>query len=552
MLLPLLRPFGPALLVALLVAVAAGALSDAGASSAARIATGATVHPGVRHALAQSPRVRVLVTLRQPPALRAPRLDVDAVRSQVASAQAAVLQDLPTAEFDLLYRYQALPALAGQVSEAGLEALAQDPNVEEIALDGEGSAATTQSLPLIHAAEAHTSGLTGAGIIVAVLDSGIDTDHADLSDNIAFEACFLAGGGCPGGPHPAEDDHGHGTNVSGIITSKGTVAPLGVAPDAGIAAYKILNSAGTGFFSDWAAALDDIIANHPEVDIVNMSLQSSLDCALAGPVGDAITALRKQGVPTFISSGNHGTKNSFTVPSCITDGLSVGAAYDANVGTVNGWKTACTDSPTSADLITCWSDSDSSLDLLAPGARITSTGRGGGTSTFIGTSQAAPHAAGVAALLLKAAPGLSVDDIELRLEATGMMLTDDLNDSDDATSRMTPRVDARVALATDLAADYDGDGCPTGQEFGPNEQQGGQRNPVNEWDYFNPTKDGLNRVDDVLIVLRQYFVDQGNANYTEQTDRSQIGPNAWNLGPPDGLQRVDDVLMALAQYFHDC
>ena len=100
--------------------------------------------------------------------------------------------------------------------------------------------------------------------------------------------------------------------------------------------------------------------------------------------------------------------------------------------------------------------------------------------------------------------------------------------------------------------DTDGDGCPDMREAGPSPYSGGQRNFLNSYDYFNPTHDGQNRIDDILAVVDQYFVDQGNPSYTAGTDRTLIGSNAWTLGPPDGKQRVDDILNALHQYFHDC
>jgi hypothetical protein len=85
--------------------------------------------------------------------------------------------------------------------------------------------------------------------------------------------------------------------------------------------------------------------------------------------------------------------------------------------------------------------------------------------------------------------------------------------------------------------------------------QGGLRDPFNPYDYFNPTKDGLNRVDDILAVVGQYFIDDpvGMPDLTSQTDRTALtGGNAWNLGPPNGQQRVDDILAVIKQYFHDC
>jgi hypothetical protein len=110
-------------------------------------------------------------------------------------------------------------------------------------------------------------------------------------------------------------------------------------------------------------------------------------------------------------------------------------------------------------------------------------------------------------------------------------------------------------------ADYDGDGCPDSKEGGPNELAGGRRNPQNPHDYFNPSADGVNRVDDILLVVQAYFDDDSDGNpglppyepgYNPDYDRTYVGPLAWNLGPPNGLQRVDDILNQVKQYFHDC
>lgn len=100
--------------------------------------------------------------------------------------------------------------------------------------------------------------------------------------------------------------------------------------------------------------------------------------------------------------------------------------------------------------------------------------------------------------------------------------------------------------------DTDGDHCGDGAELGPSHQAGGERDPTDQWDYFNPSGDGLNRVDDILLVVRQYFVDQGNPNYTQATDRTSVGPQLWRAGQPNGTQRVDDILTAVHNYFNDC
>jgi hypothetical protein len=109
-----------------------------------------------------------------------------------------------------------------------------------------------------------------------------------------------------------------------------------------------------------------------------------------------------------------------------------------------------------------------------------------------------------------------------------------------------------------------GDGCPDYKELqatAGSQTAGGLRDPFNPYDYFNPTHDGLNRIDDILAVVRQYFHDDTDPppglppysqDYNPDTDRTPVGPNVWNLGPPDGTQHVPDILAVLKQYFHDC
>jgi hypothetical protein len=143
--------------------------------------------------------------------------------------------------------------------------------------------------------------------------------------------------------------------------------------------------------------------------------------------------------------------------------------------------------------------------------------------------------------------------------------------SADVTLDSTPPLDCNDGAVSsqpftklnNLSLDHDGDiddegerpdSCPSWDELGSDEEAGGMRDPFNPWDYMNPTKDGLNRVDDILAVVNQYFIDANDPAYTDQTDRTSLipGPNAWNLGPPNGQQRVDDILNAVKSYFHDC
>jgi len=120
-----------------------------------------------------------------------------------------------------------------------------------------------------------------------------------------------------------------------------------------------------------------------------------------------------------------------------------------------------------------------------------------------------------------------------------------------------PPSEIRLLRCTDpsCSADTDGDVCDDVREMqqtSGSEMAGGGRNAKSPYDYFNPTGDRKNRIDDILAVIDQYYVDEGNSGYNPDTDRTLLGPDAWDTGPPNGLQRVDDILNSVKQYFHDC
>lgn len=101
--------------------------------------------------------------------------------------------------------------------------------------------------------------------------------------------------------------------------------------------------------------------------------------------------------------------------------------------------------------------------------------------------------------------------------------------------------------------DSDGDGCPDNDELSDTPSAGGLRDPFNRFDYFNPTADGQNRVDDILAVVAQFGIDDPDPNYDPGTDRTSLtGGNDWNLAEGNGQQRVDDILASVKQFGHDC
>jgi subtilisin family serine protease len=407
----------------------------------------AKVSPDVYAALGSAARVPVLVVLRDTGGTAGSQSTTRG--DAIADVQGSVLADLHPGEFQLTHRWGHISGLAGEASLSALAKLEAHPEVEKVGLPGMKYATSAESVPLMLGNEAHALGFTGKGVPVAVLDTGIENTHPDLFDAIAAEACFCAICRCPdgsssqSGPGSAKDDSGHGTNVSGIINSPGRVSPVGVAPDTSIVAVKVLGPNGGGD-QGILSGLDAVLAN-PSIKVVNMSLgggRFSTVCDSADAAnalyGRALADLRSRGTVTFVASGNNGFTDSVTTPACINAAVAVGAVYDANVGGIR-WS-VCPDGTTAPDQVTCFSNSSPLVELLAPGALITSAGVGGGTSTEGGTSQATPHASGAAAVLLEANPGLSADAIVSVLKETGIGINDPRN------GLTLPRINLKAAL----------------------------------------------------------------------------------------------------------
>jgi subtilisin family serine protease len=445
-------------------------------AAAAPPASAAAVGEDVEALVAAAGRARVIVFLQAPamerPARGAPPAlpaagEAGERAGAVALVQDRVLAGLGPDAFHLARRFARVPALAGEVTAEGLGRLRRDAAVLAVDLDEGGTGSLAESVPLVNAHDVAALGWTGAGATVAVVDSGVDTDHPDLADDLVAEACFCSGGFgcCPGGvpsrigAGSAEDDHGHGTHVAGIVTSGGAVAPAGVAADAGIVAVKVLDSANTFCCSsDVVAALDWILDSRPDVDVVNMSLGTTAlfsgrcdrATSYTRAFAAAIEALRARGTLVVVSSGNRAESRRMSAPACVESAVSVGAVYDADVGGVS--FSVCSDSSTAADKVTCFSNTSEATDLAAPGAFVTATGLNGGTATFVGTSQAAPHAAGCAAALREAFPSVDDDVLEAALKATGVAVVDPKN------GQVLPRIDCLAALEGLACADADADG----------------------------------------------------------------------------------------------
>lgn len=275
----------------------------------------------------------------------------------------------------------AIGAVAGRVPASAIADLRADPDVAFVEEDGiaetQGKPAPSppaQSTPWgISRVNAPLSGNTGAGIKVAVIDTGIDLNHPDLAANLHTGANFVSTSGAP------EDDNGHGSHVAGTIGAvDNTVGVVGVAPGAALYPVKVLDRRGSGSWSAVAAGITWAADNG--MQIANMSLGGGASSTLE----NACTYASGKGVLLVAAAGNSGDGSTSTTE------LGYPAAYSTVVAV------GATDS---SDRLASFSNTGSFVEVCAPGVGVLSTTKGDKYTTLSGTSMASPHAAGMAALL---------------------------------------------------------------------------------------------------------------------------------------------------------
>ncbi|WP_433427658.1 S8 family serine peptidase [Nonomuraea sp. CA-141351] len=405
-------------------AAAAPTAAPTAATSAAQQATSATpwIEPKLSERVAAAGKIRVNVVSKT-------RADLPD-----AAASGQVVQQLSR-----------FPLVTLHVDQAGLDRLAKLPSVVSVTEDRPVRPVLAESIPLIGADKTRAAGKTGAGSVVAVLDTGVAVNHPFLQDRVLEEACFSpidadysATSLCPDGtaqqegPGAADADQGpcadpaldcdHGTHVAGIAVGNGQgvtgAPPAGVAPGAELVAIQVFSKftsedlCGVGaapcvlsFTSAQLAGLEKVLElKEGGVPLVaaNLSLgggQYTAACD-ADPRKTVIDSLRTAGVATVIAAGNDGYGAAVAAPACVSSAITVGATTDQ-------------------DGVAPFSNRGALLDLFAPGVSIVSSVPGNKWASLNGTSMAAPHVTGALAVLRQAMPDAPLAQLETALKTTG-------------------------------------------------------------------------------------------------------------------------------------
>lgn len=400
----------------------------------------------------------------------------------------------------VMAEHPGLDALTIVVRGQDLAVLAAEPSVLVASTDAEVTAfqhvaskpakdagAKTREVLLREALGLSPSRFSGAGINIAVVDSGIDP-QSDVAPNLAGFWDFTAGGV----PTPPRDEYGHGTHVAGLIASTGRDSGDqfgGLAPRSRVYGFKVLDADGRGRASDVVKALEFIVANrqstHPaafRIDIINLSLGHPIyEPSQTDPLVRAVENAVRAGIVVVASAGNVGRRSDglpgyagITSPGNAPSAITVGAIDHQRTATPRDDRVALFSSrgPT-------WFDAHGKPDIVAPGVNlvsnaspqsalfqahpnllVASTTGSGSFGRLSGTSMAGAVTTGVASLVLEASrsvsggrPGFTPNALKAVLQYTALSLTDDQGRTYDPLTQGTGSINPDGALVLARAID---------------------------------------------------------------------------------------------------
>lgn len=286
------------------------------------------------------------------------------------------------------------------LSDTEINDLKKDKNVTSIEEDSkifavQDTETTDWGITKVGAEKSWTSGYTGAGVNIAIIDTGVNSSHPDLVGAIAggvSEVSYTSS---------YQDDNGHGTHCAGIVGARqnGT-GIVGIAPQSSIYAVKALDNSGSGNTSDIIVGIDWAIGQ--KMDIISMSLGSKTSSTA---LQSACNTANSDGILVVAAAGNSGTAKV----SKSTDTINYPARYDSVIAV------GATDSSNNRAY---FSSTGKELDVVAPGYNILSDNYKGGTVTMSGTSMATPYVAGDLALLKQAHSTYTSTQIRALLEGS--------------------------------------------------------------------------------------------------------------------------------------
>lgn len=303
---------------------------------------------------------------------------------------------------ELRFTYEhAIRGFSARLSAAAAAAIARNPNVAYVEADQLMTAVGTQAnatwgldrvdqraLPL---SSSYTYSNDGSGVRAYIIDTGIRLTHDDFGGRAATGYDAITAGGT------ADDCNGHGTHVAGTVGG----STWGVAKGATLVAVRVLDCGGSGTNSGVIAGVDWVTANHVKPAVANMSLgggaSTALDDAVANSIAAGVSYALAAGNGDFIGRQQDACTRS---PARVPEGITIGATN-------------------SSDAKASWSNYGDCVDFFAPGVSITSAWytSNTATNTISGTSMAAPHVAGAAALYVHANPAASPQQVRDALYA---------------------------------------------------------------------------------------------------------------------------------------
>ena len=374
------------------------------------------------------------------------------IKTKIADARKLSSQKT-FSELDILGEYERVfNGIALDVSSNEAQEIEKTDGVKGVYPNYEVNINLMDSVPLINAddawqldadgndcAETGKQCLTGEGVTIAIIDTGIDYTHGDLGGCFGQDCKVIGGYDFVNNDDDPMDDHGHGTHCAGIAAGNGALK--GVAPDAKLYAFKVLNSDGSGWNDDIIAAIErsydldgdgfvygiDLEEDNPNdiIDIISLSLGGSGNPD--DPMSTAIDNAADSGVVAVIAAGNSGPgKQTINSPGTARKAITVGAsdkrdtsAYFSSRGPVI-WE----DKETGETLALI------KPDVVAPGVNICSAQWNSAWqdrqcldeehTAISGTSMATPHVAGAVALLKQKNPDWSPEEIKLALRNTAL------------------------------------------------------------------------------------------------------------------------------------